>query len=76
MNKTTRMFLWEEEHGLMAAMSICGGFAGDEYCEDEDLVLRAWQYLVDTGVCWNLPGSFGRQAASLLYQGLLVVDED
>ena len=33
--------------------------------------LAAWQLLVDTGLVWQLQGSFGRQAANLIEQGLI-----
>jgi hypothetical protein len=36
-----------------------------------DEVLEAWQYLVDTGLVWNLQGSFGRAAQALIDQGLI-----
>jgi hypothetical protein len=36
---------------------------------DEDEVLDAWQRLVDTGVAWQLQGTFGRKAAHLISTG-------
>lgn len=38
---------------------------------DEDTQLDAWQHLVDTGIVWQLQGSYGRQAARLLDAGIL-----
>lgn len=31
--------------------------------------LEAWQELVNTGLCWQLQGSFGRQAVALIEAG-------
>jgi hypothetical protein len=31
--------------------------------------LEAWQELVNTGLCWRLQGSFGRQAVALIEAG-------
>jgi hypothetical protein len=36
---------------------------------DSEEVLEAWQYLVDTGRIFTLPGVFGRTAQSLIDQG-------
>lgn len=49
------------------ATGLAEGF--EEGTEEE--VLAAWQYLVDTGMAWTLQGSFGRQAARLIEQGLI-----
>jgi hypothetical protein len=38
---------------------------------DEETVLAAWQYLVDTGMAWQLQGRVGRQAAAMLAAGVL-----
>jgi hypothetical protein len=37
--------------------------------ESYDEVLGAWQYLVNTGVVWQLQGWFGRTAAQLIENG-------
>ena len=39
--------------------------------ETQEEYLEAWQLLVDTGLCWQLQGFFGRTASRLLEQGLL-----
>jgi len=39
--------------------------------ESEEQVLAAWQYLVDTGLAWQMQGFFGRTAASLIEQGFI-----
>jgi len=39
---------------------------------DEETLLAAWQVLIDTGLCWQLQGWFGRRARTLLEEGLCV----
>lgn len=31
--------------------------------------LKAWQYLINTGVCWELQGWYGRTASRLIESG-------
>jgi hypothetical protein len=50
------------------AVQIAEGLEGDV---DEERYLEAWQHLVDTGLAWQLQGSFGRQAKHLIDQGLI-----
>ena len=45
------------------AVGICKGYIPAESVEEE---LEAWQYLIDTGVAWQLQGWFGRQANFLI----------
>lgn len=42
---------------------------GVDEVETEEEYLEAWQYLIDTGVCWQLQGWFGRTAAALIESG-------
>lgn len=49
------------------ATGLAEGF--EEGTEEEQI--EAWQYLVDTGMAWSLQGSFGRQAQSLIEQGII-----
>ncbi len=37
---------------------------------EEHEILDAWQYLIDTGLVWQLQGSFGRMARDLIEQGI------
>jgi len=48
------------------AVGIAEGFID---AESEEQYLEAWQYLVDTGLAWQLQGWFGRTAAALIEQG-------
>jgi len=38
--------------------------------DTEQEVVEAWQYLIDTGLCWSLQGWFGRTAQSLIDDGV------
>ena len=44
--------------------------AGGVHDADDDRQLEAWQYLIDTGVCWTLQGRFGHMATNLIDMGL------
>lgn len=37
---------------------------------DESLLNEAWQLLIDTGICWELQGWFGRNAMHLIETGV------
>ncbi|WP_116365013.1 DUF7417 domain-containing protein [Parahaliea mediterranea] len=39
--------------------------------DSEDQVIEAWQALVDTGLCWQLQGWFGRTASQLIENGIV-----
>lgn len=43
---------------------------GVEEVETEEEYIAAWQRLIDTGVCWQLQGSFGRTAQGLIDDGI------
>tara|TARA_E500000331_G_C17243219_1_gene707929 strand:+ start:1509 stop:1739 length:231 start_codon:yes stop_codon:yes gene_type:complete len=47
----------------MTAIGIAEGFIANEGPEHE---IQAWQHLIDTGLCWNLQGWFGRTAQHMI----------
>jgi hypothetical protein len=49
------------------AVGIAEGFIE---AESEEQVIEAWQHLIDTGLCWQLQGFFGRTAAALIERGI------
>lgn len=49
------------------AVALAEGF--EEGTEEE--TIKAWQYLVDTGMAWSLQGWFGRTARDLIEQGVI-----
>ncbi len=49
------------------AIGIAEGFIE---CDDENKLNEAWQYLIDTGLCWQLQGWFGRTAMHLIEEGI------
>ena len=49
------------------ATMICEGV---EEVETEEEIIEAWQHLIDTGLCWQLQGFFGRTAHQLIEAGV------
>jgi len=49
------------------AVGIAEGFVE---AESEEQVIEAWQHLIDTGLCWQLQGFFGRTAQGLIDAGV------
>ena len=39
--------------------------------ESEEQIIEAWQYLHDTGLAYKLQGWFGREAQSLIENGII-----
>ena len=37
---------------------------------NEKMQIEAWQHLIDTGLVWQLQGSFGRQAKRMIEAGI------
>jgi hypothetical protein len=58
----------EETFDTFTAIGICEGFLEAKTEEDS---IRAWQFLVDNGLCWQLQGRFGRIATNMLNQGII-----
>lgn len=50
------------------ATGIAEGFIE---AETEEQVIAAWQHLLDTGLCWQLQGWFGRTAQDLINRGII-----
>ena len=50
------------------AVGIAEGFIE---AESEEQVIEAWQFLVDSGLAWQLQGWFGRTAKQLIEQGVI-----
>lgn len=50
------------------AVGIAEGFI---QVDSEEQVLEAWQYLVDSGLAWQLQGWFGRTATDLIEGGFI-----
>ncbi len=55
-----------KEYSVYNAVGVAEGWIE---AESYDEVLAAWQYLVNTGVVWQLQGWFGRTAAQLIENG-------
>jgi hypothetical protein len=49
------------------AVGLAEGFIE---AQSQEQVIEAWQYLIDTGLAWQLQGWFGRTAAHLIGEGI------
>ena len=49
------------------AVGIAEGFIE---CDNEKTIIKAWQYLIDTGLAFKLQGSFGITSVDLINQGI------
>lgn len=56
----------------MTQMSTFDAVQIAEGCQEasEDEQIAAWQHLIDTGLCWQLQGWFGRRADELIREGI------
>ena len=43
---------------------------GIEEPKDENEFIKAWQFLIDSGMAWSLQGRFGRIAEQLIERGI------
>jgi len=59
----------------MTAHQAIGLAEGFIEAESEEEVIEAWQYLLDTGLVWNLQGFFGRTAVAMIKDGILEVKD-
>ena len=50
------------------AVGLAEGFIE---ADSQDEVIEAWQYLVNTGLAWQLQGFFGRTAERLIEEGVI-----
>ena len=55
----------------MIAEGQCDLAGIDESELTKEMYLEAWQHLVDTGLVWQLQGSFGRMAQQLINEGVI-----
>lgn len=51
------------------AVAIAEGFCEGEGASEAEQV-KAWQYIIDKGLCWSLQGWFGRTAQALIDEGV------
>jgi hypothetical protein len=57
-----------DQVNVFNAVGIAEGFLE---AESEEQVLEAWQFLVNSGLVWQLQGWFGRTANQLIERGLI-----
>jgi hypothetical protein len=68
--KPIKIYKWFSKNmDSYTACSIVEGF--DEVPHTKAEQIKAWQYLVNTGVCWHLQGWYGRTATALIEAGVI-----
>jgi hypothetical protein len=60
-----------KEKEPMNAFRATGLVEGFVEAQSEEEVIEAWQWLVDTGLAWQLQGWYGRTATTLIEDGVL-----
>lgn len=60
-----------EDGTELTSYLACGLAEGFEESEGETDCLRAWSYLIGTGLCWQLQGWYGREANRLIESGYI-----
>ena len=61
----------KKQSPIMDNFTAIGVAEGFMEAESEEHYIEAWQHLVDTGIVWELQGSFGRTAEALIEQGVI-----
>lgn len=68
-----------DEEIIINAIAIAEGWYEKQATQEEEI--KAWQHLIDTGVCWQLQGWFGRMAVYYCQEGIckpsqLMIDQN
>ncbi len=78
MSKTNTIIKLPNQRTKIEWTSYLATAYAEGFCEGEDATqeqqLEAWAYLIMTGQCWKLQGWFGRNARSLIDNGLISKD--